>query len=120
MSSAVVEEGCSSSRIVFIIVLLVLEVTATSVDRLRLVAIAAGSKVTCVGAVHDQFIGLQQNRQYDVSCREDMERKHSSLNNTSTNRGENAQFCCASEFGKLVAGQGKAAVVFEIVGRRGI
>jgi len=51
-------------------------------DRLRLDAIAAGSRMTVMGAVLDQFIGLQQNRQYDVTCQEAIGQNLSSADST--------------------------------------
>jgi len=67
-------------------------VAAESVDRFHLVAIAAVSRVTGMGSVLDQFMGLQQIRQYDMSCQEDIGRNLSSAGSTSTNRKENARF----------------------------
>jgi len=44
------------------------------------------------GDVHGQFIGLQQNRQYDVSYRLGIGRNISPADSTSTNRRVKAQF----------------------------
>jgi len=41
----------------------------------------------------DRFIGLQQIRQYDVSCQEDIGQNPSSADSTLTNRRENALLC---------------------------
>jgi len=42
--------------------------------------------------VLDRLIGLQQIRQYDVSCQEDIGQNPSSADSTLTNHGENARF----------------------------
>jgi len=70
--------------------------------------------------VHGRFIRLQQNRQYDVSCRMDIGRNLSSADGTSNNRGRNARFGCVREFGKFVAGQGTPALAIEKVWRGAI
>jgi len=44
------------------------------------------------GDVHGRFIGLQQNRQYDVTYRQGIGRNLSSAGSTSTNLRGNAQF----------------------------
>jgi len=44
------------------------------------------------GDVHGQFIGLQQNRQYDVSYRQGIGRNLSSTDRTPTNRRGNARY----------------------------
>jgi len=85
--------GCCSSWIVFNIILIAMAtaVAATTVDGFRLVVIAAGSRVTGMGAVQYPFMGLQQNRQYDVSYREEIGGNLSSADSISTNRRENSQ-----------------------------
>jgi len=45
-----------------------------------------------MGDVLHRFIGLQQIRQYDVTCQEDIGQNPFSADSTLTNRGENARF----------------------------
>jgi len=103
--SATEEEEVCSSWIVFNTILLV---AAASVDRFRLVAFAAANRVTGMSGVHDQFLGLQQNRYDNTSCLKDIGKNLSSAGSTSNNhRFLSTIICgfgCASEFGKLVAG----------------
>ena len=54
-----------------------------------------------MGRARSVFIGLQQIRQYDVSCQLDIGQNLSSADSTLTNRRENARFGYASKSGKL-------------------
>jgi len=92
---------------------------AISVDRLRLDAIAAGSRMTGMGVALLQFKRLKQNRQYDVSCREVIRRNLFSADSTSKIVEKMGGFVCVSQFEKLVVGQVTPAGVIESVGRGG-
>ena len=67
--------------------------------------------------VHGQFIGLQQNRQYDVSYRQGIGRNLSSADSTSTNRRGNALFLLRKSIWEMMAVQGTPVLVIESVWR---
>jgi len=73
-----------------------------------------------MGAMIDQFIELQQNRQYDASCPEGIGR-NIFLQIVGQPTVERVHvFSGACKFGTLVAGHGTPAVVVERVGRGAI
>ena len=65
---------------------------AVSVDRLRLVAIEAVSRVPEEVAMLDHFVLLKQNRQYDVLCQKGIGGNLSPADSTPNNRKENMKF----------------------------
>ena len=69
------------------------------------------------GDVHDQFIGLQQNGQYDVSYRQGFGRNPSSADSNQTIVEGIRGFGCTRVFGKSVTGQGTPLLVIERVWR---
>ena len=70
--------------------------------------------------MHGRFIGQQQNRQYDVTCQEGIGKIFLLQIVHQTILERMCGFICASEFGKLVAGQGTLALVIERVGRKAV